>query len=728
MIPPILNANSAHGRSVVGSCRQMENFLDFNSVNGRQKENEMIDVEAIRNALLNRIEDVLFYLLPNGHIRNNCFHIGSIKGEPGKSLIAQLAGEKQGQWYDFATNQGGDIFSLWQEVRGYHKSDFSKVLAEINSWLGNPSSTYSKRIIRHRNFTDDLGKPTAKWDYLDKEGKLIACVHRYDTESGKEFRVWDVKNRKTQTPNPRPLYNIPGIIFAQKIILVEGEKSADSLITQGFTATTAMNGANAPIDKTDWSPLIGKEVIIWPDNDEVGLEYGKKVALHLQKIASFVSIITPPQNKPLKWDAFDAVAENFNIQSLFETAKGFEQRFSRYLGTEFMNDDSPMPEDLISPRFLTPGGMLLIGGAPKVGKSDFLINFLIHIAAGESFLGLRPPKPLRVFYLQSEISYHYLRERIKKLNIPKDILFRGLKNFCATPQIEGILNNHGVELAYNTIRNCFSDGPVDIVCVDPIRNVFDGGSENGNENDNNAMLFFLQNRIGKLRSMINPDMGMILCHHTKKIKKKDVEEDPFQAFSGAGSLRSFYSSGLILHRPDELEAKIHLYFELRNGSAMPRKIVEKVDGKWVELNPFSERLIQQDYGHKLDAERDRKADVIIQLIEQEALKGKLYTSAQFAEAFENKTSLGGLKTITTRISVLATKGYIKFIKNGKIYGFKCNRSTYGLMCVKHMKFKDANGNLIDLLPTHYKCVSTGVALPVENNQIWILQDGKDYEL
>ena len=157
--------------------------------------------------------------------------------------------------------------------------------------------------------------------------------------------------------------------------------------------------------------------------------------------------------------------------------------------------------------------MLLIGGAPKVGKSDFLINFLIHIAAGESFLGLKPPKPLKVFYLQSEISYHYLRERVKKLQIPKDILHRGLKNFCATPQIETILNDHGVEMAYNTIRNCFGDdSPPDIVCIDPIRNVFDGGAESGSENDNNAMLFFLQNRVGKLRSMINPDIDVLLSY------------------------------------------------------------------------------------------------------------------------------------------------------------------------------------------------------------------------
>ena len=700
----------------------MNHTLDFNDANNQPKEKERVDVELIRQALLSRIEDVLFYLLPSGHIKNNCFHIGSIKGETGKSLIVQLAGEKQGHWFDFATNQGGDIFALWEEVRGYHKSDFNKLLIEISEWLGSPLSSEIQQKNIRRNFTDDLGKPTAKWDYFDKNNKLIACVYRYDTEDGKEFRVWDVKNRKAKSPDPRPLYNIPGITAAKKIILVEGEKSADSLIAYGLTATTAMFGANAPINKTDWSPLIGKEVIIWPDNDEAGIEYGQKVATHLLKVASFVSLITPPKHKAHKWDAFDAVAEGFNINSLFESAKSFEQRFPRYLGDDLWNDNSPMPDDLISPRFLTPRGMLLIGGAPKVGKSDFLINFLIHIAAGESFLGLKPPKPLKVFYLQSEISYHYLRERIKKLQIPKDILHRGLKNFCATPQIETILNDHGVEMAYNTIRDSFSDGMPDIVCVDPIRNVFDGGSENGNENDNNAMLFFLQNRIGKLRSMLNPDIGIILCHHTKKIKKKDVEEDPFQAFSGAGSLRSFYTSGLILHRPNEYESKINLYFELRNGSAIPKKIVEKIDGKWTELNQFSERLIQQDYGQKLDAERVRKADVILQLIYDEALKGRVYVGNQFAEKFENKAGLGCKTTIVERVSVLATKGYIKFSRNLSEFALQNAKSKYGVLCVEGMLFKNQDENLIPVLPTHFKCSNGGAVLPVENPAIWILHD------
>ena len=119
-----------------------------------------------------------------------------------------------------------------------------------------------------------------------------------------------------------------------------------------------------------------------------------------------------------------------------------------------------------------------------------------------------------------------------------------------------------------------------------------------------------------------------------------------------------------------MDSRINLYFELRNGSSIPRKIVEKEDNKWVELNPFSERLIKQDYGSKLDSERLRKADVILQLVAEEAKKGHLYTGNQFAEKFENQASLGGSKTINDRISVLATKGYIKFVRDVSIFGYK----------------------------------------------------------
>jgi len=707
----------------------MNDFLDFNSANNQYSAPEKLDIEGIRNSLLSKIDEALNYLLPNGYVQNNYFYIGDTEGNKGKSLVVQLQGDKKGSWFDFATNQGGDLFNLWAEVIGYGKNEFPKLLTEINEWLGNnpvnaknTSTTEKSSVVRKLPPMDILGKPSAEWNYLDQNNRLLAVVYRYDNDQGKQFRIWDVKSRKAKAPDIRPVYNIPGIATSKKIILVEGEKTADALIENGFTATTAMFGANAPIEKTDWSPLQGKELIIWPDNDEAGINYANRLSRHLTNICSFISVLTPPDDKKDKWDAFDAVAEKFDIRSFLNTAKSSDPKLPSFTISEFLNDETPMPEDLISPRLLTPGGLLLIGGAPKVGKSDFLINFLIHMAAGESFLGLKPPRPLRIFYLQAEIGYHYMRERIKKLKVSKEIIRKASSNLVSTTNIQMILNDDGVDTVYKTIAHNFPNQKIDILCIDPIRNLFDGGAPNSSENDNNAMLFFLQNRIEKLRSMLNPDMGIILCHHTKKIKKKEVEEDPFQAFSGAGSLRSFYSSGLILHRPDELDSRINLYFELRNGSSIPRKIVEKEDNKWVELNPYSERLIKQDYGSKLDAERHRKSDVVLDLIAEEALKGNLYTSNQFAEKFESKASLGGNKTIRERISVLATKGYIKFTNEATSLGYERCRSKYGLICVENMEFTNNSGSKQSVLPTHFKCPNTGAALPVENNKIWVLHE------
>jgi hypothetical protein len=150
------------------------------------------------------------------------------------------------------------------------------------------------------------------------------------------------------------------------------------------------------------------------------------------------------------------------------------------------------------------------------------------------------------------------------------------------------------------------------------------------------------------------------------------------------------------------------------------------NGSWSEVDPLSARTVNQKYGAKLDKERDRKSDVITQIIAEEALKGNLYSSVnQFAETFENQAGLGSNKSIRDRISVLATKGYIKFIKDADHLGITHIRSSNGILCVENMQFKQDDDTLIYLLPTHYKNPQTGAKLPVENPEIWVLNDGEN---
>jgi hypothetical protein len=131
-----------------------------------------------------------------------------------------------------------------------------------------------------------------------------------------------------------------------------------------------------------------------------------------------------------------------------------------------------------------------------------------------------------------------------------------------------LLDAGGVAATTAAIRDRFPDAPPDIIVIDPIRNLFDGGADGKGENDNAAMLFFLQERVEALRDAVSAEAGLILCHHTKKITKKQLAEDPFQALSGAGALRGFYTAGILMHRPDEDRRERMLQFELRNGPAI----------------------------------------------------------------------------------------------------------------------------------------------------------------
>lgn len=85
----------------------------------------------------------------------------------------------------------------------------------------------------------------------------------------------------------RPLYRLESILTvgaATTVYVVEGERSADALAQASHLATTSSGGAmNAHL--TDWSPLAGRTIRIWPDNDEPGRRYADDVTRILQRLS-----------------------------------------------------------------------------------------------------------------------------------------------------------------------------------------------------------------------------------------------------------------------------------------------------------------------------------------------------------------------------------------------------------------------------------------------------------
>ena len=691
---------------------------------------ELPSRDEIRAAMLARLPEVLRHLFPNGRQLKREFQIGSLQGEKGQSLKVTMSGDKAGLWQDFESGHGGDIFDLWAAVHGLDiQRDFSAVLRSCADWLGMSQVAPSVSLERR------------EWAYTDVSGKKLVTVKRTDGADGrKSFLPYDHITGKHAMPEIRPLYNLCGIAASDRIIITEGEKCAQVLIDLGISATTVIGGANFDPAKTDFSPLAGKDITIWPDNDKAGQGYVESLKTGLQSIKPrSLRVIIPPADKQEKWDAADAVQDGLNIKEFLKTvpkSKIHLQCYEAFSLAELIADKSPMPDDLIAPRLLTPSGMLVIGGAPKSGKSDFTLSLLTHMAAGQPFLKFTPPRPLRVFVLQAEIQYDYLRERLQKMGLSEDAILNAGQNIHITPQLKLLLNDDGLDIIKDLIHEKFPDAPPDIIVIDPIRNVFDGGPDFGNlgENDNNAMLFFLQQRVEMLRDMINPRAGIILVHHTKKISKAMFKDDPFQALSGASSLRSYYTSGMLIFRPDENEDVRSLHFELRNGPGIANMHVVKRAGQWVEIDPNAVTLVRQDYSHKLESERRRRKEVILQILYNEAEKGFLYTTRQFARNFESKGGLGSHSSIYTRINVLATQGDIKFFNEPHpVTKHSTQGSDRGYLCVPDMRLGpiterldpetgEVSEEFIPIKPTHFKDKQTGVLLPVEDPNVWVYDD------
>ena len=163
---------------------------------------------------MDQLELVLCYLFPRGKRRGSQFYIGNLQGEPGDSLVVELEGPKRGLWIDFATGESGDVLALWASTRGYTlPADFSDLLEDAGDWLMVPQLAAAP-VLRATTIYDDLGPHTRKWDYLAADGRLIACVYRHDTPTGKQYRPWDVRARAMRMPEPRPLYNLPAIAGA----------------------------------------------------------------------------------------------------------------------------------------------------------------------------------------------------------------------------------------------------------------------------------------------------------------------------------------------------------------------------------------------------------------------------------------------------------------------------------------------------------------------------------
>ena len=81
---------------------------------------------------------------------------------------------------------------------------------------------------------------------------------------------------------------------------------------------------------------------------------------------------------------------------------------------EWLLEEPPDPDQIVADVF-DKGDKVVLIGSSKSKKTFFLLQMIICIATGRSFLGLHIPKPRRVLHIQYEIQGHHFHRRLKRM-------------------------------------------------------------------------------------------------------------------------------------------------------------------------------------------------------------------------------------------------------------------------------------------------------------------------
>jgi putative DNA primase/helicase len=248
------------------------------------------------------------------------------------------------------------------------------------------------------------GQPVAAYDYVDERGQLLYQSVRWPNspDGKKNFNlrrpdgaggwVWKVKGMR------RVVYRLDKIQRREAIFIVEGEKDADRLWSLNLPATTKSEGAGGwTDDHTAQLTAAGvKRVVVLPDNDPPGEAHGLQVSRSCDDAGIFVRRILLP-GLPEKGDVSDWLNAGHppsELLAIVKAAPPFKGHASVVLKPKLeltsLADLLAEPDDalewLVEDR-IPGGGLVLLAGKPKAGKSTLARSLAFCVAAGEPWLG-----------------------------------------------------------------------------------------------------------------------------------------------------------------------------------------------------------------------------------------------------------------------------------------------------------------------------------------------------
>ena len=455
-------------------------------------------------------------------------------------------------------------------------------------------------ILKAAGFADDRPDPAPRVNgarhrapsdmthvYRDPKGEPYHRVFRRG--SGPDKEVWQDSGFRGRF-YPYQIEHLPDI-GERPIVIVEGEKCAEHLLSRGYLAMAWCGGADG-VTRTRWDVIAGYPVIPWPDADASGKGEGAMRTLTgiLHGLGCDARIVRIPEGKPDKWDCADAtddeihrlIADAAPVSGSNELAppiRGARGELGGGMFTMSIGDlyraDLPTPEYLVD-EMINTSGLVILGAKPKVGKTTFNLSIALSVARGETFLD-RTTKRGPVLLAAFEEDPSRIRARLQAMGVTAEdpiYLWFGLPPANALYQIEAAIERINPAL----------------VILDPMAHLAPAGTDE-------AKFFEMTEFLAPLHAMGRRHRACILiAHHCRKSEAAD----PFDEMLGSTANTANVDTTLHMSRDPATNQRV-LRSRQRYGDDLPPTVLV--------LDPATERI---GYGGTAAGAkaRDLEADIL----------------------------------------------------------------------------------------------------------------------
>ena len=145
----------------------------------------------------------------------------------------------------------------------------------------------------------------------DVDGSEVARHHRRDRGDGTKIIWWTRRGSKGLRGikvRDLPLYGCHRLSGNpdDAVVLTEGEKATDALRRRGLLAVGTVTGAKGCPSAEVLQVLAGRDVVLWPDNDDEGRLHMERIAQQLRGVAKSVRWFewsdAPPKGDAADWE------------------------------------------------------------------------------------------------------------------------------------------------------------------------------------------------------------------------------------------------------------------------------------------------------------------------------------------------------------------------------------------------------------------------------------------